>query len=233
MRIRAVSLDLDDTLWPITPVMLRAEQRLQDWLHTHCPEVADSLPSSLMRELRDRAFTENPHLAHDFTALRKISLRTAFNPLGLDEHFVERAFTEFYAARNEVECYADVLPSLKRLAALVPLVSISNGNADLGCIGIKHFFHFSVSARDCGVAKPHPAIFHAACKQLGFPPASVLHVGDDAALDVEGARAAGLKTVWLSRDNQKWQGPMPPTLIAENLCALADWLEIQLKSPSP
>ncbi len=230
MRIRAVSLDLDDTLWPITPVMARAEQRLQDWLHTHCPEVASALPSAIMRELRARAFAENPHLAHDFTELRKISLRAAFTPFGLGENWVERAFTEFYAARNEVECYADAVPGLQRLAALVPLVSISNGNADLERIGIKHFFHFSVSARECGVAKPHPAIFHAACNRLGIPPAAVLHVGDDAALDVEGARAAGLQTAWLNRGDDAWSGHLPPNLIAKNLNALADWLETQLNS---
>ena len=40
MRVRAITLDLDDTLWPIEPVMLRAEQRLDAWLRTHCPPVA-------------------------------------------------------------------------------------------------------------------------------------------------------------------------------------------------
>ena len=39
-RIRAISIDLDDTLWPSAPTLARAEQRAHDWLATHAPEVA-------------------------------------------------------------------------------------------------------------------------------------------------------------------------------------------------
>jgi len=34
--IRAITLDLDDTLWPIWPVIERAEQALHEWLEAHC-----------------------------------------------------------------------------------------------------------------------------------------------------------------------------------------------------
>lgn len=54
-----------------------------------------------------------------------------------------------------------------------------------------------VSAR-VGTIKPHPAIFAAALQALDDPaPASVLHVGDDWAADVVGARNAGWRAAWL------------------------------------
>ena len=135
MQIKAISLDLDDTLWPIAPIVLRAEQRLHDWLLRHCPPVAAAYPVASMRALRDRIATENPHLAHDYTAQRKLSLTTALRPHGYGEDIVDAAFEAFYAARNEVELYADALPALQRLAARLPLISLSNGNADLRRIG--------------------------------------------------------------------------------------------------
>ena len=80
MRVRAITLDLDDTLWPIEPVMLRAEQRLDAWLRAHCPPVADQYPIAAMRALRDEVAAANPDLAHDFTTQRLLCLRSALVP---------------------------------------------------------------------------------------------------------------------------------------------------------
>jgi HAD superfamily hydrolase (TIGR01509 family) len=56
-----------------------------------------------------------------------------------------------------------------------------------------------VVSQRVGVIKPHPAIFAAGRAALGGPaPAAILHVGDDWAADVAGARAAGWRTAWVS-----------------------------------
>jgi putative hydrolase of the HAD superfamily len=235
MRIRAITFDLDDTLWPIAPAMLHAEQRLHAWLQAHCPRSAQNYPIEAMRTLRDRIAEENPQLAHDFTAQRRLSLQTALLPHGYDECHVDGAFAAFYAARNQVQCYVDALPGLQRLAARYPLAAISNGNADLAAIGLDHLFRFSLRASDFGAAKPAPAIFHAACAQLDLRPDEVLHVGDDPALDVVGAHRAGLRCAWLNRTPSSWPalappdlvglGPIEPDLIVRDLAELADALE--------
>lgn len=228
MRIRAISFDLDDTLWPIAPVMQRAEEHLHQWLLKHCPAVAQAFPLTALRELREQVAKQHPQLAHDFSALRKITLRTAFSPFGFDESWVERAFEEFHSARNEVECYDDVLPALQRIAELVPVISISNGTADLARIGISGYFHFHISARECGVAKPDAAIFRNACERLALHPSSVLHVGDDPKLDIEGARSAGMQTAWINRSSAMWQAEQLPDLTISDLGALRVWLEQHL-----
>ena len=224
MRIRAISLDLDDTLWPIEPVIVRAEQRLDEWLKTHAPQTAAAFPIAAMRALRERISAEHPHLSHDFTAQRLLSLRAALTPHGYDEAHVTRAFDAYYTARNEVELYPDALAALERLAARYPLVSISNGNADLERIGLKRFFRHSISSRALGVAKPAPPIFHAACAELGLAPHEMLHVGDDPELDVAGARAAGLRCVWLKRHDAYAATPVAD-LTVRDLTELADWLD--------
>jgi len=225
MRIRAITIDLDDTLWPIGPVMLRAEERLDAWLRAHCPPVAAAYPIAAMRALRDRVAEEHPDLAHDFTSQRLLCLRAAMQPHGYGEQHVDAAFAEFYAARNEVECYSDALPALESMAARYPLVSLSNGNADLERIGLARFFHFSISSRSFGKAKPAAEIFHAACAGLDLAPAEVLHIGDDPALDVLGAHAAGLRSAWLNRSGAAWDHAVRPDLVARDLRELAAMLD--------
>lgn len=222
LQIRAISLDLDDTLWPIEPVILRAEQRLDAWLQQHCPAAAAQFPIAQMRALRDRISAEHPHLSHDFTAQRLLSLRAALEPHGYGEEHVADAFAEYFAARNEVDCYPDAVPALERLARRFALVSISNGNADLERIGLARYFKHSISARVVGVAKPHAGIFAAACAQLKLAPEEVMHVGDDPHLDVAGARAAGMRCVWINRNGTAWP-PMPPAdITVRSLHELAD-----------
>lgn len=223
--IRALTLDLDDTLWPIEPVVLRAEAELDAWLARHCPEVAAAWPIEAMRALRTRVHADNPELAHDFTALRKLSLAHVFEPFGHGEELVERAFEVFYAARNRVELYPDAGPALQRLAGRFPIASLSNGNADLHRIGLGEYFVATVTARTVGVGKPHPRIFERAVACLGLPAAQVAHVGDDPLLDVQGAQRAGLVAVWLNRSGAAWPLPRPPDIEIAELGALEPALE--------
>ena len=229
MRIRAITLDLDDTLWPIEPVMVRAEERLDAWIKTHCPRAAEKYPIAAMRELRDRIAQENPHVSHDFTAQRKLSLQAALLPHGYEDTHVDDAFTEFYAARNEIECYPDSWEALERLSAIYPLVSITNGNADLDKIGMAHFFTHVITARGCGVAKPDARIFELARSKLDVEPHEILHVGDDPHLDVVGAAAAGLRTAWINRTGVTWTHAVKPDITVHDLGQLADRLQNPLR----
>ncbi|MDQ3057269.1 MAG: HAD-IA family hydrolase [Pseudomonadota bacterium] len=224
--IRAITLDLDDTLWPIAPVMLRAEQQLDDWLRTHAPKAAERWPMAAMRQLRDRISEQHPHLAHDYTEQRRLTLAHAFAACGEDDAHVDAAFAAFYAARNQVQCYPDAIAALERIATHVPVAALTNGNADLEAIGLARHFKFNLGAREHGAAKPSACIFHAACARLDLEPAQVLHVGDDIEMDVVGAAQAGMRTCWINREQRAWPHADPrPDLEFDTLTALADWLD--------
>lgn len=226
--IRAITLDLDDTLWPIAPVMLRAEQQLDAWLRAHVPKAAERWPIEAMRTLRDRIAEQHPHLAHDYTEQRRMTLAHAFADSGEDAAHVDAAFAMFYAARNQVQCYPDAIAALERLAARVPVAALTNGNADLDTIGLARHFAFSLGAREHGQPKPSACIFHAACTRLGVEPAQVLHVGDDIEMDVVGAAQAGLRTCWINREQRNWpRADLRPDLECSTLAGLAEWLELQ------
>jgi putative hydrolase of the HAD superfamily len=183
-------------------------------------------PVMEMRALRDRVAAEYPQFAHDFTRQRRLSLAHALRTAGDDEVHVEDAFNAFYNARNQVEFYPDALHALERLAARWPIAALTNGNADLGAIGIAHRFTVTVTAREAGHAKPDAPIFHATCERLRLAPAQVLHVGDDPWLDVAGAAAVGMRTCWINRREEAWPAELPPPdLHCTTLAELADRLE--------
>jgi HAD superfamily hydrolase (TIGR01509 family) len=70
----------------------------------------------------------------------------------------------------------------------------------------RHLVGIFVSQR-IGTIKPHPAIFAFAADALGHAPHEILHVGDDWAADVVGARNAGWRVAYL-RDHQA-DTPLP------------------------
>jgi FMN hydrolase / 5-amino-6-(5-phospho-D-ribitylamino)uracil phosphatase len=224
--IRAITLDLDDTIWPIAPAIDRAEAALDAWLHAHAPKAAARWPLEARRRLRDEVDAEHPQFSHDFTRQRLITLERMLRDSGEDVALVDAAFEAYFAARCEVEHYDDSVDALQRLAARLPLAALSNGNACLRRIGLMHLFAFQLGAREHGVAKPAASIFHAACTQLGLPPAQVLHVGDDVELDVVGAARAGLRTCWINRGQRPWpRDDVRPDLQFASLALLADWLD--------
>ena len=224
-RIRAISLDLDDTLWPIWPTIQRAEGALHAWLAINAPGTAALFESpEALREIRNRIGHERPDLQHDMSALRRESIRQALIQAGDDPRLAEAAFEAFFAERQNVVLFPDALPALAFLADRYPLVGLTNGNADLARVGLARFFTANVSARAFGLAKPDARIFHAAAAAAGVEPHQVLHVGDDVLLDVLGARDAGMQAAWVNRVQALWPTPQPPEMEVATLAELCDAL---------
>lgn len=208
--VRAVAFDLDDTLWDVGPVIVRAEERLHEWLREHCPRIVERVSREEMRAARERLARSEPHHAHDFTYLRLTALAAHARECGYGQEVAQLAFRVFFAARNELKPYADVQPALERLRARYTLASLSNGNADLELIGLAPLFSVSLNARQIGAAKPHPRCFQQLARDLRLAPQSILYVGDDPLLDVEAARAAGLRTAWMNRSLAPWPPHLEP-----------------------
>ena len=197
--VGALTLDLDDTLWPVRPALVAAEKALAEWLRLHAPATARGMAPGAMLALRARVLEEHPHWSHDLSAIRLETIRRALRRHGDDPTLAELAFEVFFDARHAVTFYDDVLTGLERLASRYRLVAVSNGNAEVQRIGLARFFSGSVSARLHGVAKPDASIFLAACAAAGAAPAQVLHLGDDLDADIGGALGAGLQAGWICR----------------------------------
>lgn len=223
MTVRAVTLDLDDTLWPFAPVAASIDAALERWLGEHAPRTAARYDRLVVAEALAAVRAERDDLAHDLGATRRAVLRRLLAAAGEDPELAEPAFAVIFAARQRVVLYSEAAGALDRLAARVPLLAVTNGNADLERTGVARWFTGCVSAQDVGVGKPHPRVFEVACERLGLPPAHVLHAGDDLHTDVRGALEAGLQAVWVRRD---LPGDAPPGAVSvHDLSALADLIE--------
>lgn len=94
----------------------------------------------------------------------------------------------------------DVVPMLIRLRADGYTVGlVSNRTEPLEAVvaelGLKGFFHFTLSAGQAGAWKPDPRIFLRAAALAGCLPEAAVYVGDNYYADVEGARSAGMRPV--------------------------------------
>jgi putative hydrolase of the HAD superfamily len=225
--LRAVAFDLDNTLWDVGPVLVRAERCLHDWLRAHCPRITERVSIEEMRAARERLARSEPHNAHDITNQRIAGLAAHARECGYADEVAERAFQVFFAARNELQPFADVQPALEQLRSRYKLASLSNGNADLTLIGLAPLFSVSLNARQVGVAKPHPRCFEQLARDLDVGPRNILYVGDDPFLDVDAARAAGLRTAWMNRSHAPWPPNLEPADIAVADCTeLAELLAV-------
>jgi FMN hydrolase / 5-amino-6-(5-phospho-D-ribitylamino)uracil phosphatase len=222
MIARVISLDLDDTLWPVGPVIASAEAVLFDWLKARCPRAARGHTIESMRAARARIAIQYPERSHDLTFLRRHALVQQFAAVGYAESLCDEAMEVFLHARNRVQLYDDVRPALARLRSAYRLYAVSNGNADLGRCGISQLFDGHVSAISAGAAKPDARIFAALAEMAGVNPEEVLHVGDDPLADVVGARQAGMQTAWLNRDLRTWPVALAPP--ARTISTLAELL---------
>jgi putative hydrolase of the HAD superfamily len=224
--LRALIFDLDNTLWDVGPVILRAEHAMLEYLRERYPRVLERHTLESMRDVRARMALQHPHMRHDFTWLRTEALRTHAAEAGYPDSMADEVFAVFYRARNEVALYDDVMPALERLRRRLRLFAISNGNADLAAIGLGHFFERSLAAREAGCLKPDPRIFARLLDDAGLAPHEVAHVGDDPEADVEGARRAGVLAVWLNREGTGWPAAYAaPSVTIRNLTELVALLE--------
>ena len=84
------------------------------------------------------------------------------------------------------------------------LVVVSNWDVSLhGMLaetGLARYMNGAISSAELGAEKPAAAIFQHALTLAGVPAGAALHVGDSLREDVEGARAAGITPVFVSRD---------------------------------
>lgn len=202
--IRTITLDLDDTLWAIHPVIRRAEERLYAWIGERYPGITEMFSPDDLRDVRCDVFTEYRDRAHDLTFMRRTVLTRIAEAAGYDDSYVDDAFAVFDEVRNDVTLFPEARPALVALRERFTLIAVTNGNANLEKIGIRDLFDDVISAAMAGAAKPARPIFDMAVAAGGASAGQTLHVGDHPLFDVHGARDAGLRAVWVNRDGEQW-----------------------------
>ena len=106
--------------------------------------------------------------------------------------------------------YEDALPVLGDLRSRgIRIGLVTNGQRDLNEFVRHHALDVDamVGSREHGRIKPHPSIFVAALRQLDVAPDDAAMVGDSYEDDIEGARALGMRAIFLDRDGLRREEP--------------------------
>jgi putative hydrolase of the HAD superfamily len=86
------------------------------------------------------------------------------------------------------------------------------------------FFAITVFSDENGYNKPHKTMFEKALANLHAEPSEVVHVGDLLNTDIAGAKAVGMKAVWLSAAGKVNLGPYKPDYEIKMLPQIIDIL---------
>jgi putative hydrolase of the HAD superfamily len=227
-RLRLITIDLDETVWPCMPVIRAAEDAVHDWLRRAAPRLAGTHDVARLREHRIGLMQRRPEIAHDITAIRLESLRELLATHGEDAALAEKAVEVFLEARHRVEPFPDVRETLARWRGRYTLVAVTNGNASVDRTPLRGCFDLALNAATVGAMRPDPALFNAALRFAGAAPAEALHAGDDPRLDVAAARATGMRTAWVNRAGAAAPAHVPrPDVEVRTLAELDRWLETQ------
>ena len=199
--IKALSFDLDDTLYPNSDVISKAELAMQRRLRQVLGDVGYNQPDYWWQQRKVLAAVQ-PDIRHDVSRWRLLALEHGLTSQGISSceaaELAELAMSAFLTARTDVQLAANIRPLLEQLASRYPLVAITNGNADIQQMGIGDLFQFALRAGPDGRMKPYPDLFLNAARRLQVEPCEIMHIGDHSKSDVLGALTAGCQSAWLN-----------------------------------
>lgn len=196
MQVKAVFLDVDDTLVDYAPAARAAfaavfgpDAPYDQWLALDHYEryLNGELGFRAMRETRMADFLEMLGRHADIPDAVAFE-RRRFE--GLAEHY--RLF------EDALPCVADLRERGLRIGLITNNES-EHQREKIRKTGLDGLFDVVIISDEVGVAKPNRRIFDYACAAMGVEAGDAAHVGDNLVADARGARDAGLHGVWLDR----------------------------------
>ena len=215
--IKAISFDVDGTLWDFDSIMRRALGEVLKELESADPEAAGMLDVARMIAIRERVHEELLYKVIELNEIRHESMRQALRDIRRpDDELVEHLFGVYVKHRDAGQSlFDDVLPAFQSLDGSYKLGLLSNGNSYADRLGLQGFVSFQVFSQDHGgIEKPDPRLFRIALQESGCRPDELLHVGDSLEYDVAGAVNAGVQAVWLNRNGGQSDAPNGTTEIS-------------------
>lgn len=239
-NLRALFLDLDDTLCDSRPAWDTGVRAALDLLASRCPGIAPEVAAAewdavnqkllarleagtlTMRQVRDRRFG---------ALLRRLDQEDEALAVELNDALA-------HVRLANIHLFDDALPALQALRSEVHVGVVTNGAGDdhddsqwsvLRQLGLLDLVDSVWISDEVGFRKPDPRIFEGALEEVGVDPAEAAHAGDSPAKDVAGANAAGMTSVLVWRQ----AGPVHiaaanqrPQIVVRSLAQLAGALAI-------
>jgi len=191
-NVKAVLFDLDNTLIERSRALKKVavavnRQYFKDRKAEHA-----QLAEAFCFSFRD-GYMKNQDCFHQFTELVKWN-----NPPSYEDFFKYWSFYyPFYS--TPVDNMEESVRYLKQRGYLVGIITngpVTMQNAKIDSVGFRDWFDIIVVSHEYGADKPDTGIFTYTATELSVSPAQCVYVGDHPRNDIEGARNAGMQTVW-------------------------------------
>ncbi|MGV2990394.1 5-amino-6-(5-phospho-D-ribitylamino)uracil phosphatase YigB [Vibrio sp. E150_011] len=203
--IKAMTFDLDDTLYDNHPVIERVEQQAAHWLYSKHP-ISQQWDKARWHAFKIELLDAHPELKHDVTKWREQQIVQGLVHLGYDVPQAQQVANELIQLvlhwRSDFDVPHETHQVLKVLSQSMPLVAMTNGNVNVEAIGLAPYFSLVLKAGPDGRAKPHADMFDKAAQYLGCERSQILHVGDHVITDVAGAKRHGFSVCWFNDTDQ-------------------------------
>jgi len=189
-QIRAIGFDVDGTLY-------------------QTPELMNIEVGKILIHKAAQALTQDPDILAEEYLKRREEYRSntrTLNSFGLDGEQIFQDVWDAIAIEKYVTPDSKLVNLIANLKQKYQLFIITNGSGSqverkLSYLGLDyHDFDPRIYCYDQGWIKPEPAPFLAAIESLKIKPEEIAYVGDRVDIDIAGAKAVGMKTVFLGLD---------------------------------
>jgi putative hydrolase of the HAD superfamily len=202
MPIKAVSFDIDGTLYPASAIFLRLFMQ-------GLPKIKLLAAFSKVRQELRTLLTKPEFLSRNIDsmeALHRFQANLTASLLKRDpqqvyediETFFYSTSTEAFTAIKPFPAVAPVLDNLREKGFPLGALSDFPGDRKLRLLGLAEKFNVSMTSEETGRVKPDRASFDLLARRLGVPNQELLYVGTSEAYDVQGAKSAGMQTALIS-----------------------------------
>lgn len=189
--IKAVGFDVDGTLYHAPEAMSSEVGRI---LISKAAEVLSRDPDELTEEYLRR---RDEYRSNTLT----------LNSFGLEGEKIFQEVWDKIAIEKYVMKDERLIKMIGSLKSKYQLFLISNGTGSqverkLSHLGLDYrYFNPRIYCYDQGWVKPEPAPFLAAIESLNLKPEEIVYIGDREDIDIEGARAVGMRTILVGADS--------------------------------
>lgn len=198
--IKAVILDMDDTLYAYEPLNAQAGARVRDYT---CKQLGITVKQydeaylygrrETKRQLGDVGASHNRLLY-----FQKTLEYLGVNPMPISLQMYEMYWGTFLKKMvlfEGVREFIDRLHERKIKVMICTDLTAHIQHRKIEALGLAQDICCLVTSEEAGREKPTPEIFDLCLKKLKLPPEEVCCIGDSLAKDVEGAKAAGMQAI--------------------------------------
>lgn len=212
--IKAIVFDLDHTLFDRHATLAAIAPRMREWFSVD-PALSDGELTRLWIYADDRFVYDGWRYIFAYLVEKGV-----FTDPPRYEDYRSFIFANFEKVAVRYDFALPMLQALKKEGYRVGL--ITNGQhalqyKKLDLIGLRYVFDEIIVSGDVGVEKPDREIFDMMCEKLGVRPGEMLYVGDHPVNDVDGAAAAGCRTVWVRTTRVTSYGKYEPDEVVNDV----------------